>query len=105
MYLNILIRSMNEIYFFYNLHIVEILIQLTDGNIIFKFVETLLIIRICEMQFLYFTYLKLTHTYNYRISCISIYLFYIIRFQLVQVVIQKIALQYLLHQDYHYHQK
>ena len=43
------------------------------------------------MQFLYFTCLKLTHTYNYRISCTSIYLFCIMRFQLVQVVIQKIV--------------
>ena len=105
MHLNILIRGMDEIHRFYNLRTVEIPIQPTNGNTVFKFVETLLTIRVCEMQFLYFTCLKLTHTYNYRISCTSIYLFCITRFQLVQVVIQKIAPQYLLHQDHHHHQK
>jgi len=48
MHLNILIRGMDEIHHFYNLHTVEILIQPTDGNIVFKFVETLLTIRVCE---------------------------------------------------------
>ena len=48
MHLNILIRDMNEIHRFYNLHTVEIPIQPTDGNTVFKFVETLLTIRVCE---------------------------------------------------------
>ena len=62
MHLNILIRDMDEIDRFYNLRTVKIPIQSTDGNTVFKFVETLLTIQVCEMQFLYFTCLKLTHT-------------------------------------------
>ena len=48
MHLNILIRGMNEIHRFYNLRTVEILIQPTDGDTVFKFVETLLTIWVCE---------------------------------------------------------
>jgi len=80
MHLNIHIQGIDEIHHFYNLRAVEILIQPTDGNTVFKFVETLLTIWVCEMQFLYFTCLKLTHTYNYRISCTLIYLFCIMCF-------------------------
>ena len=44
MHLNILIRDINKIHHFYNLCKVKILIQLTDVNTVFKFVETLLTI-------------------------------------------------------------
>ena len=42
-----------EIHHFYNLRTVKIPMQPTDGEIVFKFVETLLTIRVCEMQFLF----------------------------------------------------
>ena len=48
MYLNILIRDMDEIHCFYNLHTIEISIQPTDGNTMFKFVKTLLTIQVCK---------------------------------------------------------
>src|ERR1044071_1777772 len=53
MYLNILIRGMDEIHRFYNLRTVKIPIQPTDGDTVFKFIETLLTIRVCGMQFLF----------------------------------------------------
>jgi len=40
MRLNILIRGMDEIHRLYNLRTVEIPIQPTDGDTVFKFVET-----------------------------------------------------------------
>ena len=47
MHLNILIRDIDKIHRLYNLRTVKISIQLNDKEIIFNFVETLLIIRVC----------------------------------------------------------
>ncbi len=49
MHLNILIRDIDKIYYFYNLYTVKILIQSINRNIVFKFVETLLTIQVCEI--------------------------------------------------------
>src|SRR6266480_1937956 len=57
MHLNILIRGMDEIHRFYNLCTAEIPIQPTDEDTVFKFVETLLTIRVCEKQLLLFKFL------------------------------------------------